>query len=157
MPSNESEIDFATRDNIEKARSGKEFERRLIFGVLEPFKAKAFVDSYSYQPVYEGCFNPDFEVRKKNKIVIVDTTTTARTDRIKGKQWNAFHGKRVAKSKLSLEGKKVEVLAFVVVRDTRGKEKKNFQRAKEYIKKCSYGSLDGILSVAEFAELLAEL
>lgn len=158
MHSEEFGLDFATRDNIEKAKSGREFERRLISGVLEPLKAKGIIDDYTYQPVYEQCFKPDFEVRKKNKIIIVDTSTTARTDRIHGKQWNAYHAKRIIKSKPTFSRKEEkEIMAFVVVRDTKGREKGYFRRAKDYIKRCSHGSLDGILSVEEFAELLTEI
>ena len=157
MNSQDSGLDFATRDNIEKARNGREFEKRLAGNILEPLKSKGVIDDFKFQPVYAGCFNPDFEVRKGNKIVVVDTTTTARTDRIKGKQWNAYHAKRILRSQPSLKKGKKEITAYVVVRSTRDREKASFLRAKKNIAKCSYDSVDDVLSVEEFDKLLADL
>jgi hypothetical protein len=151
--------DFAARNNIEKATRGANFEAK-IEGLLKEAQSSKVIDSFRKKPVYNYCFRPDFEVRKGDTILLVDVTTTARTDRIKGKLWDAYSAKRLIQSQVKGEtGGKVKVLSCIVVQETEGKEKEAFERAKEYIEKCSkpLDAVDLLLSVEEFVELLRTL
>jgi hypothetical protein len=152
--------DFATRDNIEKAKRGANFEAE-IEGLLVKAQLSKVIDGFRKKPEYGGCFRPNFEVRKGDTILLIDATTTARTDRIKGKLWDAYNAKRLIRSQVKDEGggKVKKVLSCIVVQKTEGEEKEAFERAKKYIEECSkpLDAVDLLLSVEEFVELLRAL
>jgi hypothetical protein len=152
--------DFAARNNVEKAKRGADFEAEIEELLVEA-QSRKVIDGFRKEPEYSGCFRPDFEVWKGDTILLIDATTTARTDRIKGKLWDAYNAKRLIRDQVKDEksGKVKKVLSCIVVQKIEGKEKKAFERAKKYIEKCSkpLDAVDLLLSVEEFVELLRAL
>ena len=146
----------ARKDNIAKANRGRKLED-CIKCLLNKLKACAVIEDFVGHPEYpEGCpcFRPDFEVRMGNKIIIIDVTTTARTDREKGKLWDAFWSKKV----LLLARCEKRVEALTIVGDPCGnqRERENYMNLKAYIEKCSkpYGAVDEVMTVSEFLRYL---
>jgi len=146
--------DYAILDNIEKAKRGRKFENE-IDNLLKFLKNKGVVDHYVRQPIYEQCFRPDFEVHIGDTIIVIDVTTTVRTDREKGKLWDAYWAKQTLKRKYP--GKVIE--AITVVQKTTGREWGNYVRAKAYIEKCSkpYDAVDYIMTLEEFIRHIYKL
>jgi len=146
--------DYAILDNIEKAKSGRKFEDE-IEELLKTLRTKGVVDYYERQPVYEECFRPDFEVHVGDHIIVVDATTTARTDREKGKLWDAYWAKQILRKRYP--EKTVE--AITVVQKTSGRERRNFEEIKKYIEKCGRPkcSVDHAMDVEEFVRYLYRL
>lgn len=150
-------VDFATQDNIEKAKSGRNFESEVKRLLVMAEKNKV-IDAFRHMPIYTGCFRPNFEIRKGNKIVLVDATTTARTDRFKGKLWDAYFTKKIL-TQQARPRKKISVSSYIVVQKTDGKERNAFLRGKKYVQRCSkpFGAADDVLSVEEFLRMLINL
>ena len=90
--------------------------------------------------------------RNDGQIVSIDSTTTARTDRLRGKQWDAYGTKLY-----HLEKEEKEIIAVVVVQDTdvSKKEKANFRRCKARAM-LPHSALEGVVSIEELITLLEE-
>lgn len=144
---------IAQKANSARSSRGSVFEikiEELLKAMLEKKKIKYFERS---PKIFDGEFNPDFVVEKKNgQIVSIDSTTTARTDRLRGKQWDA-HGTKL----FYLENDKKEIVAVVVVQDDKitKKEADNFRRCKARVM-LPHSALDGVVSVDELITLLEE-
>lgn len=153
-PNNDKEKDYVILDNIEKAKRGRRFENE-VKNLLAVLKSRGIVDNYRSQPVYEGCFRPDFEVHVGDTIVVIDVTTTVRTDREKGKLWDAYWAKQILRKRYP--EKRIE--AITVVQKVEGRERTNFEAARSYIEKCSkpYDAVDHIMSLEDFVRYLYRL
>lgn len=100
--------------------------------------------------IFNGEFNPDNVVEKNNgKIIIIDSTTTARTDRMRGKQWDAYGTKKYFTEK----GKVATAVMVVDETDKNQREKDNFRRCKAHCK-LPHSALDDAVSVKELIDLL---
>jgi len=143
--------EIAQKANQARSSRGNIFERKIeeLLGVmLDKKKIKGFERS---PKVYDGEFNPDFIIStNKGDIICVDSTTTARTNRLRGKQWDA-HGTKM----YFLEKKRKKIIALVVIQDhdTNEKEKANFRRCKMRVT-LPHSALDKVVSVKEFMEIV---
>lgn len=143
----------AQKANSSRSLRGGTFETQIesiLSSMLDKKKTKSFERS---PKIFNREFNPDFVVEKKNgQIVSIDSTTTARTDRLRGKQWDA-HGTKL----FYLENEKKEIIAVVVVQDDKitQKEADNFRRCKARVM-LPHSALDGVVSVDELISLLEE-
>lgn len=145
--------EIAQKANQARSSRGSRFETKIedLFSVM---LERNVIKGFKRSPIiFNGEFNPDFIVEKKDgKIFSIDSTTTARTDRLRGKQWDA-HGTKL----YFLKEKNKEILAVVVIQDfdISEREQANFRRCK---KRCTlpHSALDGVVSVDELVELLEE-
>lgn len=87
---------IAQSANSARSLRGGNFEDR-IEAMLSNLKAKGKIRGFKRKPkIFNGEFNPDFIIEKKNgEIISIDSTTTARTDRLRAKQWDAYGTKRL--------------------------------------------------------------
>ena len=129
---------YAIADNRAKSRHGSDFE-----SVIES-ELRQYSLNYRSQPKYGNQFNPNFEIVTTDKIYIIDCTTTARSDRLKQKQFDA-HG-----VKLILKSKSVEF--FVVIKNIEGRETNHFSRAKKRIEEWKNGKINYIDEIVSFEE-----
>ena len=117
-------------------------------------KDKGKIKSFVRSPIiFNREFNPDFIVEKNNgEMVSIDSTTTARTDRLRGKQWDA-HGTKL----YFTEKQQKEITAVVVIQDsdTTKKESDNFRRCQARCK-LPHSALNEVVSVEELVTLLEE-
>jgi len=144
---------IAQSANSARSRRGGTFENKIEELLSTMLKEKKIVSFKRSPKIFDGEFNPDFIVEKKNgQIVSIDSTTTARTDRLRGKQWDAYGTKLYF-----LENEKKEIIAVVVVQDsnTTKKEADNFRRCKARIM-LPHSALDGVVSIDELVTLLEE-
>lgn len=146
--------DYAILDNIEKAKHGGEFENE-VSRLLSTLQGRGVVDRFTRRPIYSQCFRPDFEIHVGGTVLVVDTTTTVRTDREKGKLWDAYWAKKVLKSMYL--GRRVE--AVTLVQKTTGKERSNYEVARKYIEECSrpYDAVDYVMSLEDFVRYVYKL
>ncbi len=139
--------------NRSRSLRGSGFEDK-IEGVLIKLKNNKRIKGFVRKPkVYDGEFNPDFAVEKNDgTIVSIDSTTTARTDRLRGKQWDAYGTKNYFK-----EVHKKDIKSVVVVDEvnTSQKEKDNFRRCKDHCR-MPHSALDDTFSVEELVTYLSE-
>lgn len=142
---------IAQKANSARSLRGGDFETKieeLLKVMLEENKIKFFKRK---PKIFDGEFNPDFVVeRNDGQIVSIDSTTTARSDRLRGKQWDAYGTKL-----FHTEKKKKKIIAVVAVQDINGKEADNFRRCKARIM-LPHSALDGVVSVDELMTLLGE-
>lgn len=144
---------IAQKANQARSVRGGVFEVKIT-KLLSVMKREKRIKDFKVKPaIFDGEFNPDWIIEKNNgSIVGVDSTTTARTDRLRAKQWDAYGTKLYYK-----EIKKKRVLALVVVQDdkTTQKEKDNFRRCKSRCR-LSHSALDDVVSLKEFIKILEE-
>jgi len=144
---------IAQQANSSRSTRGSVFERNIedkLNKLLNANKIKRFTRS---PKIFNGEFNPDFIIEKLNGgIISVDSTTTARTDRLRGKQWDAHGTKLYFKQE-----KNKDITAVVVIQDhaTTQKEKDNFRRCKARVL-LPHSALDGVLSIDELISLIEE-
>lgn len=141
---------IAQSANSSRSLRGGEFETR-IERILSDLKKKGKVKQFKRKPkVFEGEFNPDFIVEKNNgEIISIDSTTTARTDRLRAKQWDAYGTKKY----FSEKGKKITSIVVVDEINTNKVEKDNFRHCKEHCR-LPHSALDDTLSKTELIILL---
>lgn len=142
---------IAQKANQARSLRGGSFESK-IEELLKEMRDSGQIRNFQRKPkIFNGEFNPDFIVEKNNrKIVSVDSTTTARSDRLKGKQWDAFGTKKYF---LERRKKKIESVVVVQDSDTTQAEKDNFRRCKARTK-LPHSALDDVVSVGGFVTLL---
>lgn len=144
---------IAQSANSARSSRGSIFEIK-IENLLQAMSDEGKIKSFTRSPIiFNKEFNPDFIVEKNNgAIVSIDSTTTARTDRLRGKQWDA-HGTKI----YFTEEQQKEITAIVVIQDTETKktEADNFRRCKA---RCMlpHSALNGVLSVDELVKFLEE-
>ena len=141
---------IAQSANQSRSKRGNSFEFN-IKELLKVMKQNGKIKDFKSKPlIYNGEFNPDFTVEKNNEnIVCIDSTTTARTDRLRAKQWDAYG------TKMYFSEKKKKVIAVVVVQDinTSQREKDNFRLCKARCR-LPHSALDEVVSVKELVNLL---
>jgi len=144
---------IAQSANSSRSSRGSIFEVK-IESLLEVMVSEKKIKGFTRSPrIFNREFNPDFIIEKNNGgIVSVDSTTTARTDRLRGKQWDA-NGTKMYFS----EVKKIAITALVVIQDhdTTEAEKNNFRRCK-IRSTLPHSALDGVFSVDELVEFLKD-
>jgi len=169
--------------NTSKSISGHGFEaefKEYLKGLFEKGKISNFTKGVSYgnlirPELHKGgqrTFNPDFEIffEKGNskKLIIVDTTNTARSDRDKGKEWDGHWAKiiitGITNGKIAVDPsiKKIYserlVSTVVVVKKTEGDERHHFQQSKSMIERSNmviketFGNFNGIDHCMSFEE-----
>jgi len=142
---------IAQRANQSRSVRGNTFENK-VEDLLSKMKQKKRIKNFKRKPtIFEGEFRPDFVVEKNDSsIVSIDSTTTARTDRLRAKQWDAY-GTKLYFSKM----KKKKAIAVVVVdeTDTSQMEKDNFRLCKARCR-LPYSALDDTLSIKELVDIL---
>jgi len=136
---------IAQSANSSRSKRGTGFEG-YIEEILEQMQNKLKIRGFKKKPqIFDGEFNPDFLIEKNDgSFVCIDTTTTARSDRLRGKQWDAYGTKLFYQ-----EHSKIK--AFVVVQDTDTKknEEDNFRRCKARVR-LPHSALDDVISVKDF-------
>jgi len=144
---------IAQSANSSRSLRGGTFETE-IENILSKLLGKNKIKSFERHPsIFNGEFNPDFIVeRNDGRIISIDSTTTARTDRLRGKQWDGYGTKLYFK-----ETQKKEIISVVVIQDTdvNDREKANFRRCKSRAM-LPHSALDGVVSVNELIVLLEE-
>lgn len=124
------------------------------------------IKSYTYEPRYHFPnyknmqFTPDGEIiLHNNTVIIIDNTTSARHDRFKQKQWDAFGVKQYFKE----YHPHITVKYFIILPDkdklgtisNREKEIRNYLREKNKINNPNYYSeVDDILHLSELISLV---
>ena len=143
---------IAQKANQSRSVRGNIFETR-IEDLLSLMKQKKKIKGFKRKPnIFGGEFLPDFVIEKNNgDIVSVDSTTTARTDRLRAKQWDAYGTKKY----FSEKGKNVKAVVVVDETDTSQREKDNFRLCKARCR-LPYSALDDTLSVKELTDLLTK-
>ncbi len=145
---------IAQSANQSRSVRGSAFEDK-IEALLVRMKKSNKIREFTRKPViFDGEFRPDFVVEKNNgNIISIDSTTTARTDRLRAKQWDA-HGTKLYFSRV----KKKKVGAVVVVDEinTSQREKDNFRLCKARCR-LPYSALDDTVSVSELVKLLTNV
>lgn len=151
--------------NSKKSRNGYNLNK----DIKDIFSNKLInnrIKKYTYEPKYKfpgyekSQFSPDGEIILKNDtIIIIDNTTSARHDRFKQKQWDAYGTKRYFHA--FYPGSKVKY--YIVLPDTenlgsdstREKEYRNYLREKSKFNSQNYYSeVDDILQVSDLIKMI---
>jgi hypothetical protein len=142
---------IAQAANRARSKRGGKFEEKLV-ELFEVLKRENKIKEYERNPsIFDGEFNPDFiVVTNKAEVVCLDATTTARTDRLRAKQWDAHGTKQFYR-----ETQGIEIKAYTVVQDTDTSEREvnNFRLCK---RRCQlpHSALDGTISVDDMVRVL---
>jgi hypothetical protein len=119
---------IAQAANRARSKRGGKFEEKLV-ELFEVSKREKKIKDYERNPsIFNGEFNPDFVVKtNKDEIVCLDATTTARTDRLRAKQWDAYGTKLFYR-----KTRNTKIKAYTVVQDTDTSEREveNFRNCK---------------------------
>ncbi len=142
---------IAQKANQARSVRGGKFETALN-ELFEEMKKKGKIKDFKFKPkIFGGEFNPDWLVEdNKGNMVSIDSTTTARTDRLRGKQWDAYGTKLYFEE---TKGQKIKSVVVVQDTDISQKEKDNFRRCKTRVK-LPHSSLDEVVSIKELVSLL---
>lgn len=144
---------IAQKANSARSLRGGSFEDKLE-DLFSEMKTQKIIKKFNRKPkIFDGEFNPDFIIEMNNgEIISIDGTTTARTDRIRGKQWDAYGTK-----KYFVEKHNKNIKSFVVVQDTdtSQREKDNFRRGGARCK-LPHTALDDVISVDKLVEIIKE-
>lgn len=154
--------------NSLKSKKGYSLNKYVQTIFLDKLKNNE-IKSYTYEPKYNFPgfdnmqFKPDGEIILNNgTIIIIDNTTSARHDRFKQKQWDAYGVKKYFKK----HQPNAQVKYYIILPDkddlgsisTKEKEFKNFLREKNKINSPEYYSeVDDILSVSNLLEIIKDV
>lgn len=104
-------------DNSLKSQNGNCLNKHVEQLLIECL-SKGYIKEYRKEPKYQAIgfeqsqFNPDFEITLKDgSIIVIDNTTSIRSDRMKQKQWDALG----IKSCFEYNGE--TILTYVVIPD----------------------------------------
>lgn len=152
------------KSNSSKSKNGYALNKDVKTIFLNKLKNNE-IKSYKCEPKYHFPgfenmqFKPDGEiVLNNNTVLIIDNTTSARHDRFKQKQWDAYGVKQYFKE----YHPDADVKYYIVLPDkdnlgsisTREKEFNNFLREKNKINSPNYYSeVDDILHVSELLNI----
>ena len=152
------------KSNAKKSRNGYNLNKDIQNIFLHKLKNNE-IKSYTYEPEYNFPgyenmqFKPDGEIiLNDDTVIIIDNTTSARHDRFKQKQWDAFGAKQHFKKYYP----NVNVKYYIVLPDknnlgsvaTREKEFKNFLREKnKFNNKDYYSEVDDVIQVSDLINL----
>ena len=154
--------------NSNKSRNGYNLNkdiRNLMLNRLENNE----ISNYIYEPKYnfpgydKSQFSPDGEITLSDgSVLIIDNTTSARHDRFKQKQWDAYG----VKKHFSIFYPDIKVYYYIVLPDkehlgsisTRETEYKNFLREKaKFNNENYYSEIDDIIQVSDLIEIITSL
>lgn len=156
-------MDIWNESNSAKSQNGNDLNA-LVKSILVEANRRDLIKDFEYEPRYSHPtttypqFSPDFEITlKDNSIIIIDNTTTARHDRFKQKQWDAFGVKEYFKYH------KKQVKYYVVLPNndslgspsTRHKEINNFLNEKAKITSGTYFTMiDDVIQLSDLIEII---
>lgn len=154
---------ISNESNSAKSRNGNDLNA-LVKDLLNNCMKRGLIKSFVFEPRYSHPstsykqFSPDFEITlNDDSIIIIDNTTTARHDRFKQKQWDAFGCKEHFKSL------KKTVKYYVVLpnndnlgsQSTREKEISNYLNEKNKISNGTYFSMiDDIIQLNDLIDII---
>ncbi|MBN3382928.1 hypothetical protein FC816_00615 [Clostridium botulinum] len=154
----------STESNSSKSLNGNQLNKKIGI-LLENFKQQNLIKNYHFEPRYNypGCefkqFSPDYEITLSNgDIIIIDNTTTARHDRFKQKQWDAYG------TKSHFKGKNKEVKYYIVLpnndeignENSREKEINGFlHEKKKNDDKNYYSCVDDIIQISDLINIIS--
>ncbi len=154
---------ISNESNSAKSRNGNDLNA-LVKDLLNNCMKRGLIKSFVFEPRYSHPstsyeqFSPDFEITlNDDSIIIIDNTTTARHDRFKQKQWDAFGVKEYFKS----DNKTVKY--YVVLPDndnigsdsTREKEIRNYLNEKNKLYNGTYFSMiDDIIQISDLVNII---
>ena len=155
---------LSNESNSSKSKNGNDLNKD-INKILKKALDKKLIASFEKEPRYNypgytyEQFSPDFEITLNDgSKIIIDNTTTARHDRFKQKQWDAYGIKSYFKS----EG--VDNVQYFIVLpnddclgspDKRKKEINNYMHEKDKISSGEYFSVvDDIIQVEDLKEII---
>lgn len=152
-----------TLDNSLKSTNGNTLNKYIGDKLLE-FVSLGYINGFIREPKYtmpgyeHPQFNPDFEITLLDgSIIIIDNTTTVRSDRIKQKQWDSFGIKSYFTSINE------SILYYVVIPDKEnlGSKQTNSTEIKMYLNYKDniisgkiYSAIDDILQLSELFDQL---
>ncbi|ABG82455.1 hypothetical protein KCK34_001492 [Clostridium perfringens] len=156
-------MDLFNESNSAKSKNGSDLNS-LVKQLLSKSLSEGSIKKFVYEPRYNHPdttyqqFSPDFEIELNNgEIIIIDNTTTARHDRFKQKQWDAYGVKEHFKAK----NKKINYFVVLPNNDSigndtsRDKEIRNVEleqskvRGKEY-----FSMIDDIIQLNDLISLI---
>ncbi len=142
---------IAQEANRSRSSRGSSFEEYLS-DVFSRLKRKGEIKDFVKKPsIFDGEFNPDFLIIKNSgKIICIDATTTARTDRLRAKQWDAYGTKLFFRE---IERKNITAYTVVGEPSTNKREKDNFRHCKEKCK-LPHSALDDTVSLKELLDII---
>lgn len=151
--------------NSKKSKNGYDLNRDIKNIFVNKLKNNE-IKEYTYEPKYcypgyeNEQFRPDGEIiLNDDTIIIIDNTTSARHDRFKQKQWDAYGTKRYFKSIYP----DAIIKYYIVLPDkenlgtifTREREYKNYLREKKKFSSSNYYSeVDDILQISDLIKLI---
>lgn len=159
---------YHIKSNSLKSKKGYSLNYKVKTLFLDKLKNNEIL-SYTYEPKYNFPgfenmqFNPDGEIiLNDGTIIIIDNTTSARHDRFKQKQWDAYGVKQYFKTYKP----NTTVKYYIILPDkddlgsvsTKEKEFKSFLREKKKINsKEYYSEVDDILHVSNLLDIIKDV
>lgn len=156
-------MDISNESNSAKSQNGNDLNA-LVKSLLVECNRRNLIKDFEYEPRYAHPtttypqFSPDFEITlNDNSIIIIDNTTTARHDRFKQKQWDAFG----VKEYFRYQNKNVKY--YVVLPDndyigntsTRRKEINNYLNEKTKVTSGNYFSMiDDVIQLSDLINII---
>lgn len=153
------------KSNSRKSKNGYNLNKEIKEILLEKLENNKIKD-YKYEPKYnfpgydKSQFSPDGEILLNNgTVIIIDNTTSARHDRFKQKQWDAYGVKKY----FNVMHPELKTLYYVILpdknclgnKDNKEKEYKNYLREKAKCHNANYYSeIDDILHISELISLI---
>lgn len=153
------------KSNSKKSKHGYNLNKHLK-DLLENKLLKNEIKSYTYEPKYNFPgyknmqFSPDGEiVLNDNTVIIIDNTTSARHDRFKQKQWDAYGVKQYFNKYYPT----INVKYYIILPDNnhlgntqnKDKEYKNFLREKSKLNsKNYYSEVDDIMQISDLLKII---
>ena len=151
--------------NSKKSKNGYDLNKNIkdiLLNKLENNKIKNYIYEPKYNfPGYEKSqFSPDGEITlHDDTVLIIDNTTSARHDRFKQKQWDAYG----VKKHFSIFYPEKKVIYYIVLPDkenlgtSRNKEREHRNYLRERAKFNSenyYSEVDDILQVSDLIKII---
>lgn len=158
-------MNFFNETNSAKSQNGSDLNA-LVKELLNNYLSKNYIKSFVYEPRYNHPstpykqFSPDFEIELNNgDTIIIDNTTTARHDRFKQKQWDAYG----VKTHFSNKGKSVGYFVVLPNDDcigndnSRDKEIRNVELEQSKVRGGSYFSMiDDVIQLNDLISIIEQ-
>lgn len=158
-------MDFFNESNSAKSQNGNDLNS-LVKNLLTNFLSQNYIKNFVYEPRYNHPtttyeqFSPDFEIELNNGVtIVIDNTTTARHDRFKQKQWDAYG----VKTHFAAKNKEVFYLVVLPNNDcigndkSRDKEIRNVQLEQSKVRGNEYFSMiDDIIQLDDLISIILQ-
>lgn len=148
-------------DNSFKSTNGNALNK-YVEQILIEYALLGYIKKFIKEPKYrmpgfeQTQFNPDFEITLLDgSIIVIDNTTTIRSDRMKQKQWDSFGVKAY------FESIGETILSYVVIpnKEDLGSEDTNSTEIKMYLNYREnllsgriYSAIDDVLQISELLD-----